>query len=159
MPKITTFLAYDDQAEEAVKLYVSAFKNSKILHTSRYGEGAPGPKGSVMTLEFELDGQRFVALNGGSYFKSKFTDAVSLSVDCKSQQEVDDLTEKLTAGGGEVGPCGWIKDRFGLSWQITPTVLIEMINDRDPAKAARVMQAMMKMKKIDIAAIKRAYEG
>jgi predicted 3-demethylubiquinone-9 3-methyltransferase (glyoxalase superfamily) len=157
MPKITTFLAYDSQAEEAAKLYVSVFPNSKILSTSRYGEGAPAPKGTVMTVEFELDGQRYVALNGGPHFK--FTDAVSLQVDCKSQQEVDDLTEKLTAGGGEQGPCGWIKDRFGLSWQITPTVLIEMINDRDPAKAKRVMQAMMQMKKIDIKGLQRAYEG
>jgi predicted 3-demethylubiquinone-9 3-methyltransferase (glyoxalase superfamily) len=157
MPKITTFLTYDNQAEEAANLYVSVFKNSKIAKTTRYGEGGPAPKGTVMTVQFELDGQEFIALNGGPYFK--FTEGVSLSVDCKTQAEVDELSEKLTQGGGVQSDCGWIKDKFGLSWQITPTILVQMIGDPDPKKAKRVMDAMMKMKKIDIAALKKAYEG
>src|SRR6266571_3590528 len=115
MPRITTFLAYEDQAEEAAKFYVSVFENSRIRSVTRYGEAGPGPKGSVMTVAFELDGQEFVALNGGSHFK--FTDAISLSVDCKTQEEIDSYWEKLSEGG-EPGPCGWLKDRFGLSWQI-----------------------------------------
>ena len=157
MPKITTFLTYDNQAEDAAKLYVSVFKNSKIGKTTRYGEAGPAPKGTVMTVEFQLDGQEFIALNGGPHFK--FTEAVSLSVDCKTQAEVDELSEKLTQGGGKQGACGWITDRFGLSWQITPTVLVQMIGDPDPKKSKRVMEAMMTMKKIDIAALKKAYEG
>ena len=123
MPRITTFLAYDEQAEEAAKFYVSVFKNSRIRSVTRYGEAGPGPKGSVMTVAFELDGQEFVALNGGSHFK--FTDGISLSVDCKTQEEVDTYWEKLSEGG-EPGPCGWLKDRFGLYWQINPTILSDM---------------------------------
>jgi predicted 3-demethylubiquinone-9 3-methyltransferase (glyoxalase superfamily) len=159
MQKITTFLTYKEGAEDAAKLYTSVFKNSRILETSRYGEGSPGTPGSVMTVAFEIDGQRFVALNGGDYEGWRFTEGISLSVDCNDQAEVDAYTEKLTAGGGEVGQCGWIKDRFGLSWQINPRVLGEMLGDKDPEKAKRVMQAMLKMKKIDIAELKRAYAG
>ncbi len=157
MPKITTFLSYDSQAEDAAKLYTSVFKNSKITNTSRYGDGAPVPKGTVMTVEFELDGHPFVALNGGPHFK--FSDAVSLSVNAETQAEIDEYSEKLTAGGGEQGPCGWLTDRFGLSWQINPSILGKMLGDKDAGKAARVMQAMLKMRKIDIAELKRAYEG
>jgi predicted 3-demethylubiquinone-9 3-methyltransferase (glyoxalase superfamily) len=157
MPRITTFLSYDNQAEDAAKLYTSVFKNSKITNTTRYGDGAPMPKGTVMIVEFELDGQPFVALNGGPHFK--FSDAISLSVNCETQAEINDYSEKLTAGGGERGPCGWITDRFGLSWQINPSILGRMLGDKDPAKSARVMNAMLKMRKIDIAELKRAYEG
>lgn len=155
MPKITPFLWFDTQAEEAANLYVSIFKNSKILKISRYGDAGPGPKGSVMTVEFALDGQKFIALNGGPHFK--FTEAISFSVDCKTQKEVDDYWEKLSAGG-EQGPCGWLKDKYGLSWQINPTVLGEMLSDPDRKKSKRVMEAMMKMKKIDIAGLQKAYE-
>jgi len=157
MPTITTFLTYDHQAEEAAKLYTSVFKSSKITNTTRYGEGAPFPKGTVLTVEFELDGQPFIALNGGPHFK--FSEAVSLSVDCQTQAEIDEYTEKLIAGGGKQGPCGWITDRFGLSWQINPSILGKMLGDKDPAKAARVMQAMLQMHKLDIAKLKQAYEG
>jgi predicted 3-demethylubiquinone-9 3-methyltransferase (glyoxalase superfamily) len=156
MPRITTFLAYDDQAEEAAKFYVSVFKNSRIGSVTRYGEAGPRPKGSVMTVVFELDGQKFVALNGGSHFK--FTDGISLSVDCRTQEEVDTYWEKLSEGG-EPGPCGWLKDRFGLYWQINPTILSEMLSDPDPKKSKRVMEAMLKMKKISIEGLKRAYKG
>src|SRR6266516_3793845 len=121
MPKITTFLTFDDQAEEAVKLYTSTFKNSTIKTTTRYGEGAPFPNGTVMTVEFELDGQPFIVLNGGPHFK--FSDAISLSVTCETQAEIDEYSEKLIAGGGMQGPCGWITDKFGLSWQINPSIL------------------------------------
>jgi len=155
MPKITPFLWFDTQAEEAANLYVSLFKNSKILSVSRYGEAGPGPKGSVMTITFELDGQKFIALNGGPHFK--FTEAISFSVDCKTQEEVDEYWSKLSAGGEE-GPCGWLKDKYGLSWQIVPTVLGELLSDPDPQKSKRVMTAMMQMKKIDISGLKRAYE-
>jgi predicted 3-demethylubiquinone-9 3-methyltransferase (glyoxalase superfamily) len=154
MQKITPFLWYDGSAEEAANFYVSIFKNSKILKITRYGEAGPGPKGSVMTVDFELDGQRFIALNGGPQFK--FTEAVSFSVDCKTQEEVDEFWEKLSAGG-EQGPCGWLKDKYGLSWQINPTVLGEMLGDPDPAKSKRVMEAMLQMKKIDIKGLKEAY--
>ena len=157
MPKITTFLSYDNHAEDAAKLYTSVFKNSKITNTTRYGDGAPMPKGTGMIVEFELDGQPFVALNGGPHFK--FSDAISLSVNCETQAEIDEYSEKLSAGGGKLGPCGWITDRFGLSWQINPSILGKMLGDRDPAKAARVTQAMLKMRKIDIAELQRAYEG
>jgi predicted 3-demethylubiquinone-9 3-methyltransferase (glyoxalase superfamily) len=157
MPKISPFLWYDTQAEEAANLYTSIFPNSKILAIARYGDAGPGPKGSVMTVQFQLDGQEIVALNGGPIYK--FTEAVSLSVDCKTQDEVDRYWTKLTADGGQEGPCGWCKDKFGLSWQITPSLLGQMLSDTDRKKAARVMEAMMKMKKIDIAALKRAYEG
>jgi predicted 3-demethylubiquinone-9 3-methyltransferase (glyoxalase superfamily) len=156
MPKITPFLWFDHQAEEAANFYVSIFRNSKVTDVTRYGDMGPGPKGTVMTVEFELDGQPFIALNGGPHFK--FNEAVSFSVDCKSQQEVDDYWEKLTRGGQE-GPCGWLKDRYGLSWQINPTVLGELLADPDPQKASRVMAAMMKMKKIEISVLEQAYAG
>lgn len=154
--KITTFLSYDNQAEEAANLYVSVFKNSSIGKITRYGAGTPMPEGTVMTITFTLDGQEFVALNGGPHFK--FTDGISLSVDCQTQQEIDTYWQKLAAGG-EPGPCGWLKDKFGLSWQINPGILGEMLSDPDPEKAARVMQAMMQMTKIDITALQHAYDG
>jgi predicted 3-demethylubiquinone-9 3-methyltransferase (glyoxalase superfamily) len=157
MQKITPFLWFDNNAEEVVNFYAGIFKNSKILNIARYGEAGPGPKGSVMTISFQLEGQEFVALNGGPLFK--FTEAISLMVNCQSQEEVDVLWDKLTAGGGQPVDCGWLKDKFGLFWQITPTVLLEMIADKDPAKSKRVMEAMMQMKKLDIATLKRAYEG
>jgi predicted 3-demethylubiquinone-9 3-methyltransferase (glyoxalase superfamily) len=156
MPRITTFLAYDDQAETAAKFYVSVFKNSRIRSATRYGEAGPGPKGSVMIVTFELDGQEFVALNGGPHFK--FTDGISLSVDCKTQEEIDAYWEKLSEGG-EQGPCGWLKDKFGLSWQINSTILGEMLSDSNPEKSKRAMEAMLTMKKISIEDLKRAYEG
>ena len=155
MQKITPFLWYDNNAEEAVNQYISIFRNSKITNIARYGEAGPGPKGSVMTIAFQLEGRDFVALNGGPMFK--FTEAISLSVDCKTQQEVDELWEKLSAGG-QPGQCGWLKDKYGLSWQIVPSILIEMLQDKDAEKSKRVMQAMLQMSKIDIAALKRAYE-
>jgi predicted 3-demethylubiquinone-9 3-methyltransferase (glyoxalase superfamily) len=155
--RITPFLWFDGNAEEAARFYVSVFKNSKIVTTARYGEDAgPGPKGSVMTVVFSLDGQEFIGLNGGPHFK--FTEAVSFSVDCKTQEEVDYYWDKLSAGG-EPSQCGWLKDKFGLSWQVNPGVLGEMLSDSDPAKSKRVMEAMLKMQKIDIAALRRAYES
>jgi len=154
MQKITPFLWFDGNAEEAANFYVSIFKNSKILNIARYGEAGPGPKGSVMTVEFQLRGQDFIALNGGPQFK--FTEAISFSVNCETQEEVDEFWEKLSEGGKE-GPCGWLKDRYGLSWQINPIVLGEMLSDPDPAKAQRVMQAMLQMKKIDINRLQQAY--
>ena len=157
MQKITPFLWYDTQAEEAANFYVSIFKNSKVLSLTRYGEAGPGPKGSAMTVEFELEGQKFVALNGGPHFK--FTEAVSFVVNCATQEEVDYFWEKLLDGGGKESQCGWLKDKYGLSWQIVPTVLPELLQDKDPEKANRVMQAMMKMVKIDIETLKRAAEG
>ena len=156
MQKITPFLWFDNQAEEAMNFYVSLFKNSKILSVSRYGEGGPGPAGTVMTATFQLDGQEFMALNGGPYFK--FTEAISLFVNCETQEEVDVLWEKLLEGGEEQ-QCGWLKDRYGLSWQIVPTALGEMLGDPDPKKAQSVMQAMLQMTKIDIAALRRAYDA
>ena len=156
MQKITPFLWFDTQAEEAANFYVSIFKNSKILSISRYGEAGPRPKGSVMTVAFELDGQKFIALNGGPQYK--FTEAISLSVECKTQEEVDDFWEKLSRGGEE-GPCGWLKDKYGLSWQINPTILGQMLSDPDPKKSKRVMEAMLKMKKIDIKKLQQAYDG
>jgi len=156
MPKITTFLWFDNQAEEAVNLYTSIFKNSKIKETSRYGEAGPGPAGSVMVVNFELNGQEFTALNGGPNFK--FTEAISFVVNCETQEEVDYLWEKLTDGGEEV-QCGWLKDKFGLSWQIVPTKLGELMGDPDPVKAQRVTQAMLQMEKLDIAGLQLAYEG
>ena len=156
MHKITTFLTFDNQAEEAVNLYVSVFKNSKILNVSRYGEGAPVPTGTVMSVSFMLEGQEFMALNGGPHFT--FSDGISLFVSCERQDEVDELWEKLSAGG-EKGPCGWLKDRFGVSWQIIPAALGQMLGDKDPQKSQRAMQAMLKMTKIDIAALRQAFEG
>ena len=157
MQKITPFLWFDTEAEEAANFYVSIFKNSKVLSLLRCGEAGPGPKGSVLTVEFELEGQKFTALNGGPDFK--FTEAVSFVVNCATQEEVDYFWEKLLEGGGKESQCGWLKDKYGLSWQITPTILIELLQDKDPEKANRVMQAMMKMIKIDIETIKRAAEG
>jgi predicted 3-demethylubiquinone-9 3-methyltransferase (glyoxalase superfamily) len=154
---ISPFLWFDNQAEDAATLYVSIFPNSRILGVSRYGDAGPGPKGTVMTVSFELDGQRFIALNGGPQFK--FTEAISFSIDCETQEEVDRYWTKLTAGGGEEGPCGWLKDRFGLSWQVNPRALGELLSDPDPRKAKRAMDAMLKMKKIDIATLKRAAQG
>jgi len=157
MKKITPFLWFDNQAEEAMNFYASVFKNSKVLGVSRYGDAGPGAKGSVMTASFELNGQEFTALNGGPEHYG-FTEAISFFVDCESQQEVDYLWEKLTEGG-EPGPCGWLKDKYGLSWQIVPSALGEMLGDKDPAKSQRVMQAMLKMSKLDVAKLKQAYEG
>ena len=157
MQKITTFLWFDDDAEEAMKFYTSLFKNSKILSTSRYPEGSPGNAGTLMTGTFQLEGQEFMALNAGPEFK--FTEAISLFVNCETQQEVDDLWAKLTADGGEESQCGWLKDKFGLSWQIIPKQLGEMLGDKDPAKAKRAMDAMLQMRKIDIKAIERARDG
>jgi predicted 3-demethylubiquinone-9 3-methyltransferase (glyoxalase superfamily) len=154
--KITTFLTYDDRAEEAVKFYTSIFKNSRILSETRYGDAGPGPKGSLMTAEFELEGQRFVALNGGPSFK--FEQGISLLIDCADQKEVDSFWERLSEGGSP-GPCGWITDKFGVSWQVVPRALTEMLNDEDPAKADRTMKAMLQMGKLDIAQLKEAYEG
>ena len=157
--KITPFLWFDDNAEEAVKFYVSIFKNSKIGRMTRYGEeGAKvsgRPEGTVMTIAFQLEGQTFAALNGGPHFK--FTEAISLVVNCKTQKEVDELWEKLSEGGEE-GQCGWLKDKFGLSWQIVPTVLSKMLQDKDPKKSERVMQALIQMRKFDIKRLKQAYE-
>ena len=156
MQKITPFLWFDGKAEEAANFYVSIFKNSRILNITRYGEAGPGPKGSVMTVVFELDGEQFIALNGGPQFK--FTEAISFSVNCKTQGEVDEFWEKLSQGGEE-GPCGWLKYKYGLSWQINPTILGEMLQDSNPEKSKRVMEAMLKMKKIDIHGLQRAYES
>jgi len=154
--KITPFLWFDHQAEEAARFYTSIFKNSKVKGVSRYGEGTPGPAGSVMTVAFELDGQEFTALNGGPQIK--FTEAVSFVVNCETQKEVDEYWEKLSKGGQEV-QCGWLKDKFGLSWQIVPRVLFDMILDKDNRKSARVMKAVMQMKKLDIDTLKKAYAG
>ena len=155
MQKISPFLWFDDQAEEAMNFYVSIFKNSKAGNVTRYGDAGPGPKGSVMTASFELEGQQFTALNGGPHFR--FTEAISFVVNCETQEEVDELWERL-AEGGQTQQCGWLKDKFGLSWQIVPTVLIELMNDPDPGKSRRVTEAMLQMTKIDIAKLKRAYE-
>jgi predicted 3-demethylubiquinone-9 3-methyltransferase (glyoxalase superfamily) len=151
--KITTFLWYDANAEEAAKHYTSIFGNSKIQDVTRYGETGPGPKGAVMTVRFQLEGQEFIALNGGPQYK--FTEAISLVVNCETQKEVDALWSKLSAGGEE-GPCGWLKDKFGLSWQIVPTVLPGMLSDPDPRKSQRVMEALLQMKKLDIARLEEA---
>jgi len=156
MQKITTFLWFNNDAEEAANYYTSIFKNSKILDVSRYGDVGPGPKGSVMIVKFQLAGQEFVALNGGPQFK--FTEAISLMVNCDNQQEIDELWRKLTTGGQE-SQCGWLKDKFGLSWQIVPTELGKLMSAKDPAKANRVMQALLQMKKLDIAKLQQAAEG
>jgi predicted 3-demethylubiquinone-9 3-methyltransferase (glyoxalase superfamily) len=155
MQKITPFLWFDNNAEEAVNFYVSIFRNSMIISISRYPEGAPAPAGTVMTATFQLEGQEFIALNGGPLFK--FTEAISFYVNCESQKEVDELWERLSEGG-QKSQCGWLKDKYGLSWQIIPRALIEMLRDRDPNKSRNVMLAMLQMKKIDIAALRRAYE-
>ena len=156
MQKITPFLWFDGKAEEAMNFYTSIFKNAKVGSVTRYGEAGPGPKGTVMSATFELEGQEFYALNGGPQFK--FSPAVSFFVKCTTQDEVDMYWEKLSAGGEKL-PCGWLQDRFGLSWQIIPTVLGEMLGDKDAARSARVMAAMMKMTKIDIKALQQAYAG
>jgi predicted 3-demethylubiquinone-9 3-methyltransferase (glyoxalase superfamily) len=152
--KITPFLWFDHQAEEAVGFYTSIFKNSKVEAVTRCGEAGPGPKGSVMTVAFELDGQKFAALNGGPHFK--FTEAISFVVNCETQHEVDEFWDKLSEGGEEV-QCGWLKDKYGVSWQIVPTILFEMLQDKDAEKSQRVLKAMFQMKKIDIARLEEAY--
>jgi predicted 3-demethylubiquinone-9 3-methyltransferase (glyoxalase superfamily) len=157
MQKISPFLWFDTQAEEAARFYVSIFDNSRIGTVTRYGDAGPGPKGNAMTVAFELEGQQFIALNGGPHFK--FSEAVSFAIDCETQEEVDRYWNALTADGGAEQPCGWLKDKFGLSWQVNPTILGKMLDDPDPQKAKRVMEAMLKMKKIDIAALQRAYAG
>jgi predicted 3-demethylubiquinone-9 3-methyltransferase (glyoxalase superfamily) len=151
--KITPFLWFDNQAEEAAKFYTSIFKNSKIGRVTRYGETGPGPAGSVMTVAFQLDGQEFAALNGGPVFK--FTEATSFVVNCETQEEVDYFWNKLSDGGQEV-ECGWLKDKYGLSWQIVPTVLFELLQDPDPNRSQRVMKALLQMKKLDIETLKKA---
>jgi predicted 3-demethylubiquinone-9 3-methyltransferase (glyoxalase superfamily) len=155
MQKITPFLWFDDKAEEAMNFYVSIFKNSRVASVTRYGEAGPGPKGTVMIAKFQINGQEFFALNGG--LKFKFTEAISFLVNCETQEEVDKFLEKLY-DGGEKSRCGWLKDKYGLSWQIVPTVLGEMMQDKDPEKSKRVMEAMLQMDKIDIKALRQAYE-
>ena len=155
--KITPFLWYDNQAEEAANFYVSIFKNSRILEVTRYGDAGPGPKGTVMVVSFELDGQKYTALNGGPRFK--FDEAISFVISCETQEEVDYFWPKLTGDGGQESMCGWLKDKYGLSWQVTPVRLIELMKSDDAAKAQRVMQAMLQMRKIDIAILERAAEG
>jgi predicted 3-demethylubiquinone-9 3-methyltransferase (glyoxalase superfamily) len=154
MPKITPFLWFDNNAEEAVNFYTAIFKNSKINSISHYGDAGPGPKGSVMTASFSLDGQNFTALNGGPIFK--FNESVSFVVHCKGQEEVDYYWEGLLADGGTESQCGWLKDKFGLSWQIVPDTLFELLGDKDPAKSQHVMQAMLKMRKIEIKKLQNA---
>lgn len=155
MQRITPFLWFDDQAEEAMNFYVSIFKNSKVLSVNRYGDGGPGPKGSVMTANFELDGQVFTALNGGPMYK--FSPAISFVVHCETQAEVDYYWEKLSEGGKE-NQCAWLDDKFGVSWQIVPDALMEFLSDPDPMKVGRVMQAMMQMRKIDIETLRQTHE-
>ena len=155
MQKIVPFLWFDGDAEEAMNFYVSVFKNSKVGRVSRYGDAGPGPKGSVMSCTFQLEGQDFYALNGGPQFK--FTPAISLFVNCETQQEVDELWEKLSRGGSK-DQCGWLKDKFGVSWQVVPPVLGKLLGDKDPKKANRVMQAMMQMTKIDIKRLQETYD-
>lgn len=156
MQNITPFLWFDGKAEEAMNFYVSVFKNSKILGVTRYGEAGPGPKGSVMTATFQLDGEEFVALNGGPQYT--FTPAISFLVDCQTQQEVDEYWERLSEGG-RTDRCGWLQDKYGLSWQIVPSVLPKMLQDKDAGKASRVMKAMLQMEKIDIDTLERAFHA
>ena len=155
MQKITPFLWFDDNAEEAANFYISIVRNSKIAGISRYGEVGPGPKGAVMSVTFELDGQKFMALNGGPQFT--FTPAISFFVNCETQQEVDELWEKLSAGGKKER-CGWLRDKYGISWQIIPTALGKLMGDADPKKSSRVMKAMLEMEKIDIQRLQQAYQ-
>jgi predicted 3-demethylubiquinone-9 3-methyltransferase (glyoxalase superfamily) len=157
MQKITAMLWFNDKAEAAAKFYVSVFKDAKILETSRYGEGAPAPAGSVMVVRFQLEGQEYTALNG--FIDRPFSDAVSLVIHCKDQKEVDHYWDGLLAGGGKPIQCGWLQDKFGFRWQVTPDILLKYIQSPDKAKAGRAMQAMMQMVKIDIAAIEKAYNG
>jgi predicted 3-demethylubiquinone-9 3-methyltransferase (glyoxalase superfamily) len=156
LQKITPFLWFDQQAEEAVKFYTSIFENSRVKTVTRYGEAGPGPKGSVMTIAFELAGQEFVALNGGPQYK--FTEAISFVVNCETQEEVDQLWKKLSEGGSEI-QCGWLKDKYGLCWQVVPTKFFELLQDKDSQATQRVMKAMFQMKKLDIAALERAHRG
>ena len=156
MQKITPFLWFDDKAEEAANFYTSIFKNSKILNIARYGEGGPGPKGTVMTVTFQLEGQEFMGLSGGPHYT--FSPAISFFVNCETQAEVDELWEKLSAGGRE-DKCAWLQDKFGVSWQIVPKALLELIQDKDPVKSQRVFKAMLQMTKINIEGLKRAYRG
>ena len=156
MQKITPFLWFDNNAEEAANFYVSIFKNSKVLSVSRYGDAGPGPKGTVMVAEFQIDGQKFVALNGGPRFK--FTEAISFVINCETQQEVEYFWERLS-DGGEKSRCGWVKDKFGLWWQVVPTVLGKLMSDSDPEKVKRVTEAMLQMERIDIEPLQRAFEG
>jgi predicted 3-demethylubiquinone-9 3-methyltransferase (glyoxalase superfamily) len=156
MQKITPFLWFDNNAEEAMNFYTSIFKNSKVLTVSRYGEAGPGPAGTVMTAEFKLEGQEFVALNGGPRFQ--FTEAISFVVNCETQEEVDYFWERLSEGG-QKSRCGWLKDKFGLWWQVVPVILAELMNDKDPEKSKRVMQSMLTMDKIEIEPLKRAHAG
>jgi len=159
MQKITPFLWFDNQAEEAVNFYISIFKNSKIVGVTRYGEAGADvsgkPKGTVMTIAFRIEGQEFVALNGGPAFT--FSPAISFVVNCETQEEVDNLWEKLSEGG-EIEECGWLRDKYGVSWQIVPTILVELLQDKDAGKSERVMKAMLQMKKLDIKGLKQAYE-
>jgi predicted 3-demethylubiquinone-9 3-methyltransferase (glyoxalase superfamily) len=155
MQKITPFLWFDNNAEEAAQFYTSIFKNSKILNVSRYGDAGPGPKGSAMVVTFQLEGQHFTALNGGPQFK--FSEAFSFVVNCETQKEIDEYWTKLTSGGGKESECGWLKDKFGFSWQIVPTALSKLMSD--PKKANRVMEALLQMKKLDIAKLEEAAEG
>lgn len=157
MQKITTHLWFDRQAEEAVRFYTSVFDNSRVIDVQRYGEAGPGEKGTVMTIDFELEGQRYIALNGGPDFT--FNEAISLYVDCQSQEEVDYYWSKLTADGGEEVQCGWLKDKFGLSWQIVPRVLTDLIADPDEAKSQRVIKAMLGMRKLDVQGLREAAAG
>ena len=157
MQKITPCLWFDGKAEEAMKFYMSIFKNAKVVSVMRCGEAGPGPKGSVLAVTFELEGQEFMGLNGGPEYH--FTPAISMFVKCKTQAEVDDYWEKLQAGGGKPVRCGWLTDKYGVSWQIVPTALGEMLQDKDAAKAQRVMRAMMQMVKLDVAALEKAYRG
>lgn len=156
MQKITPFLWFDGKADEAANFYASIFKNSKIKSVARYGEAGPGPKGSVMTVTFQLEGEDFIALNGGPQFT--FSPAISFLVSCQTQGEVDELWEKLSAGGSDM-QCGWLKDKYGVSWQIIPTALFELMQDKDPVKSQRVFKAMLQMTKIDVEGLKRAYRG
>ena len=156
MQKITPFLWFDGRAEEAANFYVSVFKNSKILGVTRYGEAGPGAKGTVMTAGFMLDGQEFAALNGGPQYT--FSPAISFVVNCETQEEVDEFWERLSEGG-EKRQCGWLQDKYGVSWQVVPTVMIEMLNDPDPVKSQSVMMAMLQMEKIDIELLKQAYNA
>ncbi len=156
MQKITPFLWFDNNAEEAINFYTSVFKNSKIINTARWGKAGPGPEGSLMTATIQLEGQDFMLLNAGPMFK--FTEAISFFVNCKTQEEVDYYWEKLTADGGQESQCGWLKDKYGLSWQIVPDVLGSLLNGKDAGKSGKAMQAMMKMRKLDIAALQKAYD-
>ncbi len=155
MQKITTFLTFNDQAEEAIHFYTSIFNNSRILSETRYGDAGPGPKGTLMTATFQLEGEQFMALNGGPSFK--FSQGISLFVNCETQAEIDELWEKLSEGGQKVA-CGWLTDKFGVSWQIVPSILGKLLHDKDAEKSKRVMNAMLQMKKLDIQKLKEAYE-